>query len=74
MYIQYSEKRLGNSVFQGKRSYSKILNSKKFIQCSEKFQGKLFSGQAQIVKNPEYKKYIPYSENFLGNFVFSGQA
>jgi len=74
MYNQYSEKFLGNSVFQGKRSYSKILNSKKYIQYSEKFQGKKFSGQAQIVKNPEYKKYIHYSEDFLGNFVFSGQA
>jgi len=59
---------------QGKLSCSKILNSKKYIQYSEKFQGKLFSGQAQIVKNPEYKNYIYYSENFQGNFVFSGQA
>jgi len=47
---------------------------KKYIQCSENFQGKLFSGQAQIVNNPEYKKYIHYSENVQGNFVFSGQA
>jgi len=34
----------------------------------------MFSGQAQIVKNSEYKKYTHYSENFQGNFVFSGQA
>ena len=60
--------------FRASASYSKILNSKKYIQYSEKFQGKLFSGQGQIVKNPEYKKYIHYSENFLGDFVFSGQA
>jgi len=35
----------------------------------------LFSGQAQVVKNPEGKKHIYYSENFQGNSVcFSGQA
>jgi len=73
-YIQYRKKFLGNSVFQGKRSCSKILSSKKCIQYSENVQGKLFSGQAQIVKNPEYKKYIHHSKNFQGNFVFSGQA
>jgi len=41
-----------------------------------KFSGKtLFSGQAQIVKNPECKKYIHYSENCQGNSIFlSGQA
>jgi len=30
----------------------------------------LFSGQAQVVKNPEYKKHIQYSEKFQGNSVF----
>jgi len=34
----------------------------------------LFSGQAQVVKNPEPEKYIKHSENFQGNSVFSGQA
>jgi len=36
----------------------------------------LFSGQAQVVKNPECKKHIHYSENVQGNsvFCFSGQA
>jgi len=34
----------------------------------------LFSGQAQVVKNPECKKYIQYSEFFQGSSVFSGQA
>jgi len=32
-----------------------------------KFSGEtLFSGQAQVVKNSEYKRYIHYSENFQG--------
>ena len=34
------------------------------------FGESLFSGQAQIDINPEYKKYIHYSENFQGNYVF----
>jgi len=34
----------------------------------------LFSGQAQVVKNPECKKYIQYSEIFQSNSVFSGQT
>jgi len=38
------------------------------------FRGTLFSGQAQVVKNPQCKKYIQYSENFQGNSGFSGQA
>jgi len=50
------------------------MNGKKYIQYSEKFQGKLFSGQAQVVKNPECKKYIQYIENFQGNSDFSGQV
>ena len=40
-----------------------------------KFSGKtLFSGQAQIVKNPECKKYIHYSENCQGNSIFFFQG
>jgi len=50
------------------------LNGKKYIQYSEKFQGKLFSGQAQVVENPECKKYIQYIEKFQGNSDFSRQA
>jgi len=42
MYIHCSETFLGNSVFQGKRRCSEILNSKKYIQYSENFQGTLF--------------------------------
>ena len=65
----------GQLCFSGQaQSYSKIVNGKKCIQYSEKFQGKLFSGQAQVVKNPECKKYIQYSEKFQGNSDFSGQA
>jgi len=33
----------------------------------------LFSGQAQIVKNPERKMYIKHSEKFQGNSVFQGK-
>jgi len=53
--------------FRASASYSKILNSKKYIHYSENFQGTLcFSGQAQVVKNPECKKYTHYRENFQG--------
>jgi len=38
------------------------------------FRAAPFSGQAQVVKNPECKKYIQYSENFQGNSVSWGQA
>jgi len=34
----------------------------------------LFSGQAQVVKNPECKKYFQHSENFQGNSVFQGKG
>jgi len=34
----------------------------------------LFSGQVQVVKNPECEKYIQYSEKFRGIPAFSGQA
>jgi len=60
--------------FRASTSCSKILNNKKYIQDSKKFQGKLFSEQAQVVKNPKCKKYIQYSEKCQGNSVFSGQA
>ena len=30
------------------------------------FRSALFSGQAQVVKNPECKNYMQYSENFQG--------
>jgi len=37
--------------FRASASCSKILNDKKYIQYSEKFQGKLFvSGQAQVAQ------------------------
>ena len=65
----------GQLCFSGKaESCSKILIGKKFIQSSEKFQGKLFTGQAEVVKNPKCKKCIQYSEKFQGNSDFSGQA
>ena len=60
--------------FRESASCSKILNNEKYIQYSKKFQGKLFSGQSQVVKNPKCKKYIQYSDKFQGNSVFSGQA
>jgi len=48
-----------------------VLNGKKYIQYSEKFQGKLcFQGKRKFKKNPECKKYIQYSEKFQGNSVF----
>jgi len=50
MCIQYFEFR-APSVFQGKRSCSKILNTKKYIQYSENFQGKLcFQGKHKLLK------------------------
>jgi len=50
-YIQYSEKFLDNSVFQGKRRCSKILNSKKYFQYSEKLQEKFcFQGKRKLLK------------------------
>ena len=47
----------------------------KIISIHWKSPGQLcFLGQAQIVKNPEYKKYIQYSENFQGNCFFRASA
>jgi len=55
--IQYSENFQGNSVFQGKRSCSKILNCEKYIQYSEKFLGKLcFQCKRKLLKNRELWK------------------
>jgi len=63
-----------HSVSRASASCSKILNGKKYIQYSEKFQGKLcFQGKCKLLKNSECKKYIQYSEKFQGT-LFSGQA
>jgi len=44
----------GQLCFQGKRSFSKILISKKYIQYSENFQGNsVFQGKRKFLKNPE---------------------
>ena len=49
-YIQYSEF-MATLFFRASASCSKILNGKKYIQCSEKFQGNsVFSGQAQVAQ------------------------
>jgi len=66
--IQYNE--LGNSVFQGKSSCSKILNGKNIFNTVIIFREILFSGQAQAAKNPECKKYIQYCENFRAPLFF----
>jgi len=71
-YIQYSEKFLWNSVFQGKRRCSKILNSKKYIQYSEKFQGKLcFQDKRKLLKILNVKSTV-YSLQwkFTGQLCF----
>jgi len=60
--------------FRASASCLKILNNKKYNQYSKKFQGKLFSGQARVVKNPACKKYIQYSEKFQGNCFFRASA
>ena len=36
--------------YRASASCSKILNDKKYIQYSENFPGKLFSGQAQVTQ------------------------
>jgi len=44
---------------------------KKIYSIPRKLLGEtLFSGQAQVDKNPEYKKYIHYNQNFQSNSVF----
>jgi len=67
----FSTANLGQLCFSGQaQSCSKLL-----ISIQRKISGQtLFSGQAQVVKNPECKKYIQYSEKFQGKSVFSGQA
>jgi len=54
MYIQYGEFR-ANSGFRVMASCSKILNGKKYIQCSGKFHGKFcFAGQVENNFNTAY--------------------
>jgi len=66
---------MARSVCQGKRKWLKNPESKKYIQNSEKFQGKLcFSGQVQSCSNIlNGKEYIQYSENFQGKLCFQGK-
>jgi len=56
--------------FQGKRRCSKILNSKKYIQYGEKFQGKLcFQGKRKLLKILNVKVYsLPWK--FSGQLCF----
>jgi len=75
IYIKYSEFK-AHSVFQGKRKLLKNPECKKYVQCREKFLGKLFlKASAKLLKNlVNGKKYIQCSENFQGKLCFSGQA
>jgi len=59
----------GQLCFSGQaQSCSKILNGEKYIQYSEKFQGKLyFQGKRK-------EKFFQDSEKFQSNSVFSGKA
>jgi len=61
---------------QGKHKLLKNPECKKYIEYSEKFQGKLcFSGWAQSCSQIfNGKKYIQYSEKFEGTLCFSRQA
>jgi len=53
IYIQYSEFR-AHSVFQGKRKLLKNPECKRYIQGSEKFQGKLScQDKSKLLKKPE---------------------
>jgi len=73
-YIPYSEKFLGNSVFQARSS--KILNDKKYMfKYSENIRATLFfrASACKLLRNSEFKKYIPYRETFRGNSVFQGK-
>ena len=50
----YSEKFLGNSVFQGKDKLLKTPECITYIQYSEKFQGSsVFQGKRMLLKTPE---------------------
>ena len=60
-YIQYGEFR-AHSVFQGKHKLLKNPVCKNYIQYSEKFQGKLFSEQAQVTQKSSFQ----CSEHFQG--------
>ena len=66
----------GNPVFfQGKRRCSKILNGKKYIQYSEKFQGKLcFQGKQKLLKILNVKSIFTTVKIFRATLFFSGQA
>ena len=53
-YIPYSEKFLGNSVFQGKGKLLKTPECITYIQYNEKFQGSsVFQGKRMLLKTPE---------------------
>jgi len=57
----------GNPLFfRASPSCSKIQNVKSIFHTAKNFWETLFSGQAQVVKNPECKKYTQYSEKFQG--------
>ena len=61
--------------FQGKRRCSKILNSKKYIQYSEKFQGKIcFQGKRKLLKILNVKRFFTAVKIFRATLFFSGQA
>jgi len=75
MHFQYSEKFQGNSVFQGKRKWLKILNVKSIFSTVKIFKATLFfrvsASCSKILKD---KMYIQCSEHFQGTLCFSGQA
>ena len=53
-YIPYSEKFMGNSVFQGKGKLLKTPECITYMQYSEKFQGSsVFQGKRMLLKTPE---------------------
>ena len=57
--------------FKGKHKLLKNPKWLKIYSIQWKISGEtLFSGQAHVDKNPEYKKYIHYSENFQSNSMF----
>ena len=61
--------------FQDKRRCSKILNGKKYIQYSEKFQGKLcFQGKQKLLKILNVKSIFTTVKIFRATLFFSGQA
>jgi len=65
--IQYNE--LGISIFQGKHSCSKVLNGKKYIQYSEKFQGNSAKGKRKLLKILNVKS-IFNTVKILGQLCF----